>query len=58
MAPQSHEAFLARIEFGSTKRYVLAIKRKHEEYKRNYFEPPWKLWWDKLQRKLTSHFDS
>jgi soluble lytic murein transglycosylase len=58
LAPHSEVAFLARIDFSSTKRYVLAIKKKHGEYLRDYFEPPWKLWLDRLNRKLTQKFDS
>ena len=53
-APTDAASFHDRIAFGSTRRYVDAILTKYEAYQRNYFRPPWLLYWD----RVTRHADS
>jgi len=53
-APGDAAAFRERIGFPSTRRYVDAILVKYEAYKRNYFLPPWLLYWD----RFTKHADA
>ncbi|SDT92021.1 soluble lytic murein transglycosylase [Verrucomicrobium sp. GAS474] len=50
-APTDAAALHDRIGFPSTRRYVDAILVKYEAYQRNYFRPPWLLYWDRLTKK-------
>lgn len=54
--PLDSQAFLNRIDFPTTVRYVQVILKKYHEYQKGYIQPPWvTLWFDwqpKIARKL------
>jgi soluble lytic murein transglycosylase len=47
--PRSSAAFIARIDYPTTKRYVETIQQKYHEYQQDYIRPPWWSWWKKLR---------
>jgi soluble lytic murein transglycosylase len=48
--PTSSAAFLQRVDFPTTKRYIQTILKKYAEYQEGYFRPPWQSYWDRLFR--------
>ncbi len=47
-APLDSRAFLARIDYPTTRRYIETIRRKYQEYQAGYFRPPWMGYWERL----------
>lgn len=50
--PTSSEAFLNRIDFPTTKRYVTLIRRKYHQYQEGYIQPPWMNYWEDWKTKI------
>jgi soluble lytic murein transglycosylase len=59
--PLSHDAFLDRMDFPTTKKYILSIERRYELYKADEQRPAWLRWCYSTLRRwgltpLTSYF--
>jgi len=51
--PENAEAFRERIDFPTTKRYILLIEEKYREYQEDSVWTIWKSLWQRIERRLS-----
>jgi soluble lytic murein transglycosylase len=52
--PASSFKFVEKIDFPTTRAYLLVIQEKHEQYRLGRFSSPWELLWQRVKRRLGS----
>ncbi len=50
--PLDSQAFLKRIDYPTTFRYIQVVLKKHQQYKKGYIQPPWITLWHDWQPKV------